>query len=176
VVAIELDSDEKPVLERQTWSIDSPDSFAQWYRDVSGINQAVPVELQLEYSSTDEALFEYRSHAFFPIDGLGLGNDGRRHNYHFTLEARTEFRYVGGEVFTFIGDDDLWVFVNGLLAIDLGGLHESEVGSVRIDEHANVAGMQVGEVYPLHVFFAERHTIESNFTIVTSIAGPPQCD
>jgi len=172
-----LDAEDKPVLAvPSTWSITSPESFAEWYRDVPGVNQPLRVELQLEESRAGNALFEYRDNAFFPIDDQGFGNEGRLHNYHFTLEAATEFRYVGGEVFIFTGDDDLWVFVNRRLAIDLGGLHTSLRGEVALDDIRVSHGLEIGEVYPLHIFFAERHTVSSNFTIETSIAGPPECD
>ena len=43
-------------------------------------------------------------------------------------------------------------------------------------EPVSVDSLVIGEVYPLHFFFAERHTIESNFTIQTSIAEPGSCD
>ena len=171
-----LGPDDKPVRTPQGTSITSDESFYSWYRDVEGINLATEKDLQLVESTAGNALFEYRDNSFFPIDDELFGNQGRIHNYHFTLEAVTEFRYVGGEIFTFIGDDDIWVFINRRLAIDIGGLHVSLEGTVELDSIADEFGLEVGEVYPLHIFFAERHTVASNFTIETSIAGPPECD
>jgi fibro-slime domain-containing protein len=60
--------------------------------------------------------------------------------------------------------------------IDLGGLHRSLSANVALDDFAGQAGLIQGQVYPLHFFFAERHTIESHFTIRTSIAEPGSCD
>ncbi|HET9933457.1 MAG TPA: fibro-slime domain-containing protein, partial [Polyangiaceae bacterium] len=105
-----------------------------------------------------------------------FGNQGYSHNFHFTLATKLDFRYVGGEVFRFRGDDDLWVFINKKLAIDLGGLHQSASGEVALDVAASKLGLVRGQEYPLHLFFAERHTIDSNFSIETSIADPGSCE
>jgi fibro-slime domain-containing protein len=143
-------------------------NFDQWYRDVPGVNHTFPLDIAL--SDAGGGLYTYDNAAFFPIDGQGFGNEGNPHNYHFTLEIHTEFAYAGGEVFKFRGDDDVWVFINDRLAIDLGGVHGPMEGQVALDEFAGQAGLVPGGVYPLDFFFAERHTSESNFRIETTIA------
>ena len=141
--------------------------FDQWYRDVAGVNQ--PFDVQIDLVDDGTGTFTYASAAFFPLDGAGFGSEGNRHNYHFTLELHTEFLYEGGEVFRFTGDDDLWVFINGKLGIDLGGVHGAMVGQVDLDMQAAQLGITPGNIYRLEFFFAERHTSESNFRIETSI-------
>lgn len=149
--------------------ITSAESFGQWYRDVAGTNSTHSIELPLEEIDGE---FSFDSTAFFPVDGQGFGNEGHPHNFHFTTEVHTSFTYRGGEVFMFRGDDDLWMFVDGRLALDLGGLHPALEGTVAMD----TLGLEVGETYPMDIFHAERHTTASNFRIVTTIecfVSPP---
>ena len=70
---------------------------------------------------------------------------------------------------TFIGDDDLWMFINGKLAIDLGGLHPPDTQTVNLDAEAANLGIVKGQVYPMDIFHAERHSTGSNFRIDTTI-------
>jgi fibro-slime domain-containing protein len=180
IVAGELGPDDKPVYNGDpllgTRSTTGPDNFYQWYNDVPGVNLSAALALDLASSTANPALFVYEDTSFFPIDDQLFGNETNRHNYHFTLEARTTFQYIGGEVFRFTGDDDMWVFINRRLAIDLGGLHTPRSASVDLDSLAGSHGLTPGGIYPLHFFFAERHTFESNFTIETSIAEPGSCE
>ena len=178
VLLTELGADGLPVFASTgaTRTISGPSYFNQWYRDVPGTNQTTTVDLQLAPSPKDPGLFVYENNAFFPIDNQLFGNySSYNHNYHFTLMVATAFVYVGGETFSFSGDDDMWVFINRKLAIDLGGVHQSETAAVDLNESADKLGIVTGGRYDLHFFFAERRTTASNFTIRTSIADVGAC-
>ncbi|MET0341730.1 MAG: fibro-slime domain-containing protein [Polyangiales bacterium] len=142
-------------------------AFDDWYNDRQGVNQ--PLTLSLSLDETSPGVFVFDSDAFFPVDKQALGNEGRAHNYHFTSEIHTRFRYDGGEKFTFAGDDDVWVFINGKLAIDLGGVHVRASTTVDLDARAAELGIARGNLYTMDIFHAERHTVESTFRIETTI-------
>jgi fibro-slime domain-containing protein len=177
IVQPQLGLDDKPVYASlgRTKSTSGRQNFDKWFRD-DPVNTSKSLPLPLVPSTEQPGAFEYDDSDFFPIDGELFGNEGRAHNFHFTLEASTRFEYRGGEVFSFSGDDDMWVFVNRRLAIDLGGLHQRLSAEVKLDEIATGAGLVRGQVYPLHFFFAERHTVASTFLIRTTIAEPGSCD
>jgi fibro-slime domain-containing protein len=147
-------------------------NFQLWYHDVAGMNQALSYTIPL---TTDaRGVSSFSSSAFFPIDGMGFGNEGvdtsgQPHNFSFTTEIHTSFVYRAGDVFTFTGDDDLWLFINHKLAIDLGGLHPPLTGTVDLDARAAELGITIGNTYPMDIFHAERHTAASNFHIETTI-------
>ncbi len=169
IVEKSLGSDGKPVYAggSGTKTTHGKAAFDQWFRDVPGVNMASSLPIALVAGAG--GVFTFENNAFFPIDGKGLGNQGREHNFHFTYELRTTFEYKGGETFKFTGDDDLFTFVNGKLVIDLGGVHGAETGTVDLDARAAELGIVKGKVYPLDFFFAERHTSESHFRIDTTL-------
>lgn len=175
IVEDTLDEDGKPAYAHgadSTATVTNDDSFRQWYRDVDGVNQRFEIDLPLTEESP--GTFVYDSDAFFPIDDMGFGNQGNDasgtpHNFYFTTEIRTRFQYRGGEVFTFRGDDDVFVFVNGELALDLGGIHSAEEGTIDFDDIADDFGIETGHDYSLDVFHAERNVVQSNFRIETTI-------
>ncbi|HFE45313.1 MAG TPA: fibro-slime domain-containing protein [Nannocystis exedens] len=169
LVKTDLGGDDKPVYANPgpTPQTSGPDNFLHWYNDTVDQNQRF--EISIELTESMPGVFTYDNSEFFPIDEMGFGNEGWPHNFLFTTEIHANFKYEGGEVFTFTGDDDLWTFINGKLAIDLGGLHPPLSQTVDLDAMADALGISPGGTYPMDIFHAERHTDQSNFRIDTSI-------
>ncbi|MCU0691005.1 MAG: fibro-slime domain-containing protein [Polyangiaceae bacterium] len=168
IVEQNLGADRKPVYAHATSTIytTTPENFRQWYLDVPDVNQTYAIYF---YLAPTAGIFTFESNAFFPLDEAGWGNEGNDHNFHFTTELHTRFKYNGGETFRFIGDDDLWVFINNKLAIDLGGLHPVQEDEIALDSAASALGISVGNDYALDLFHAERHTDKSNFRVDTNM-------
>ena len=75
----------------------------------------------------------------------------------------------GTETFTFAGDGDIWGFVNGHLAVDLGRLHAPALKVVDLAASTDSLGLTAGSTYNLDLFHAGPN-YESNFRIDTQLS------
>lgn len=148
--------------------------FDSWFNTRPGTNEehnlAIPLKLL-----PNTNIYAFGSSDFFPLDHHLLGDDGDNHNYYWTMEWHTQFTYKGGETFKVTGNDDIWVFVNGALVIDLGGIHGSMSREIDLDELAPKLNLKKGYAYPFAFFYANRKESTSDLHIQTSIVLKKDC-
>lgn len=156
-------------------------TLKEWFTDIPSKNYSVCRDIPLELNP-DNGLYGYDNPNYFPIDDIdstldkfnrkAIAEDGKPHNFHFCLESHAVFDYHKGQKFQFIGDDDVWLYIDGKLAVDLGGIHVAETASVDLD----TLGLVEGKTYPFDFFFCERRRIASHMLITTSmnLRNPPE--
>lgn len=93
-----------------------------------------------------------------------------RRNQHFCFESHADFVYNPGQRFAFRGDDDIWVFIDNKLAVDLGGTHLAAPGYVVLDDFVGKSGRLVpGQRYDFDMFFCDRRTTMTNVRVYSNI-------
>lgn len=140
--------------------------------DGSGTNVTTQYKLNKKENSGED---------FFPLDTVAskyekgytrktqsaLGADGKEHNYYFGMRYDMKFNvgdYVGPLSYSFTGDDDMWVVMDGgtekqQIIIDLGGIHNAATKTVDLWEYLDEGDKST---HTLTVLYMERGAGASN--------------
>ncbi|KAH9249760.1 hypothetical protein BASA81_012567 [Batrachochytrium salamandrivorans] len=161
----------------------SADSFSSWYEDNRMFNRRIGYQQKLTLDTSTKQ-YTYDSSVetgnfFNPFTlsnqlnkGWPLSNaETTTKKFWFTVEIHTSFQYNGTEVFSFSGDDDVHVYINQILVIDLGGVHDRRAAKITLANFATKLGLVKGQVYQFDMFHVERQTSESNFALTTTLAA-----
>lgn len=119
---------------------------------------------------------------FYPLENLGYEqpglltatskvNNGAK-NGGFTLRGESQFVYneASNLYFQFTGDDDVYMYINGVLALDLGGAHGRNSKTVNLNDlDATKYGLKEGQVATFTFFYMERCSDASTFGIETNM-------
>ncbi len=124
--------------------------------------------LCFELVPISNGVYQFINDDFLPLNDRGFGDeplagDG---NFGFAMELHTKFKYQEGLSFSFRGDDDVWAFINGKLAMDLGGTHYYMDGYIDLD---TIADLVPGQIYSFDLYYAERHSTGSHIRITSNV-------
>ena len=86
-----------------------------------------------------------------------------KRNHHFCTESHANFRFRKGLKFSVSGNDDIWVFVDNKLAIDIGGTHLAAPGHVDMDKF--LPNGEVGKSYDIDIYTCNRRAASSDLRI-----------
>lgn len=161
-----------------------------WYSDTHPTGFVKTYAITLDNRQNKQGgIYRFEDNDFFPFDNEISDNkkgryrkhyfsfdEGRNHNYHFTFDVHFMFAYQAGQTVAINGNDDIWVFINNQLVIDLGGVHTHAGAQIALQNLASTLGLVEGEVYPFALFFAQRQTVSSPLSlelgnIIPSSAG-----
>lgn len=138
-------------------SSDSTGTVDYWYFDSADQSSDIDNKnLQLQYDETDEYFLKSTDEEvkgrttknktdngnYFPLNSKDQSGDASELNYGFGQKFDLKFRLTSdGKVvdsannkvpieFNFSGDDDVWVFIDGRLVLDVGGDHDVVEGTI----------------------------------------------
>lgn len=92
-------------------------------------------------------------------------------NYNMTLEGHAQFIFYEDDnlYFNFTGDDDVYLYINGIRVLDMGGAHAISKCGISLNNVKELCGLKDGQVYDFDFYYMERHGTAANFGFETNI-------
>ncbi|MCQ2507466.1 MAG: fibro-slime domain-containing protein [Dorea sp.] len=120
---------------------------------------------------------------FDPINGLGYGNQNSPYqiflggdstdqvNHNLSVESHGKFVYHETDqlYFNFMGDGDVYLYINGILSLDMGAAQTISKAGIELNALADRLGLVDGEMYDLDFFYVDRQGRNANFGMETNI-------
>lgn len=126
---------------------------------------------------------------FDPISEKYFGNNGNKYlevvdpnqtdithyynstNYNLTLEGHAQFIFYEDDnlYFNFTGDDDVYLYINGIRVLDMGGAHAISKCGIKLNDVKTLCELKDGQVYDFDFYYMERHGTAANFGFETNI-------
>ncbi len=119
------------------------DNFYRWFHEVDGLSKQF--DREVTFNRIAHRTYTFGRDGTFPLDDVNFsdGDNATKsgHNFHFTSRLSIPIKVAadGTERFDFSGDDDVWVFLNGKLVLDIGGLHEKLNGHFVINQDGTLS-------------------------------------
>ena len=182
------------------WNNDSTPNVDYWYFDSADTTLAMRKDSASgEYylqdtgkqdwsKNVNSSSSDQNTHGFFPFNETAKACSAGNYNYGFGTKLEFKFRLTDdGKVtasdgktefpiqFTFSGDDDVWVYVDGNLALDVGGAHGKVTGKIdfsgnstqksatvsktKVSQGSRVEGTDIHSTFELSGSNTDEHTL-----------------
>ena len=173
------DAGEKDDSGVEYWYFDSADTTLAMRKDIASQNYYLEnvAEKRNWSKNVNSASAEQKAHGFFPFNETSTPCKASRYNYGFGTKLEFKFRLTDdGKVvgtdgkeypikFNFSGDDDVWVYVDGNLALDVGGAHGKVTGQIDFSGSDKKKKAIVSKTKVSQGSLIEASNTESNFEI-----------